>query len=141
MSDAQAPEPMTEQGEWIESTDEAGRRRAVFAPAKPALPDAYEIMRLADAYAKAEAARHIPTGDLYRSITHDDWVKKRDALYTALAAQAEAHAAEVAWLTADRDALRADAERLREFDAWLDDRAGPLLHIDDVRAARTGSKT
>ena len=44
-------------------------------------------------------------------------------------------------VNAERDALRADAERLREFDAWLDDRAGPLLHIDDVRAARTGSKT
>jgi hypothetical protein len=35
----------------------------------------------------------------------------------------------------ERSSLSADAARLDRFEDWLADRAGPLLHIDDVRSA------
>lgn len=35
----------------------------------------------------------------------------------------------------ERSSLSADAARLDRFEEWLADRAGPLLHIDDVRSA------
>lgn len=35
----------------------------------------------------------------------------------------------------ERSQMSADAARLDRFEEWLADRAGPLLHIDDVRQA------
>lgn len=35
----------------------------------------------------------------------------------------------------ERSQMSADAARLDRFEEWLADRAGPLLHIDDVRSA------
>jgi hypothetical protein len=63
----------------------------------------HHILSLADKMASALEAKGIPTGDLYRGITHDAWVRARAVLLEAL----EAQAAEIAKLTAERDALLA----------------------------------
>jgi SOS-response transcriptional repressor LexA len=52
-----------------------------------------------------------------------------------LIARAEAAEAALSALREERHALRKDAERLAAFEDWLSDRAGPLLHIDEVRDA------
>lgn len=43
-----------------------------------------ELQGLAEAYAKAYAEKDIPTGALYRGITHDNYVKAQKELFAAL---------------------------------------------------------
>lgn len=93
------------------------------APAEVPMPEPWPAMNAADAYARLTAAKEIPTGALYRSIAHEQWLDSRAALREAILTYAAAR--EAAALERVRGVLEAaqnDAMRFR----WLtEDHADP----------------